>query len=456
MATAAVLLAMLAGCAGPRGGAGHSGRDGPEANPPGGLMQVPDAVPRIEVVRGGGANKPYTVLGRSYAPLRGDAPYAESGLASWYGRKFQGQPTASGERYDMYAMTAAHTTLPIPSYARVRNPANKREVVVRINDRGPFRDGRVIDLSYTAALRLGVLRGVAPVEVHRITNEEIRAGTWQRGGGATAYAQASGSSAGVPAETQNNRISAAAVEPVAYAPVATASFLPASTSAEPAQAQSVPVERPAAVTAQNQAAPADNGWKVPITVRGMPPAPPQDAEPPAPVPAPAPPLVRAESAEESAAPASAAGTVETIPVRQARPDPSDYAARHPVIATPLAPMQPLEPSQADNARGSSPINEGQPLTPAAALPQAAQPGSTAEGSYWLQLGAFGKLEGAERVRRNAEPSARAIASRVEIFDSQGLHRVQLGPFASREAAASAAASLRSNGSSLSNPVIVER
>jgi rare lipoprotein A len=118
-----------------------------------------------------------------------DRPFRESGLASWYGRKFHDASTSSGEPYDMYAMTAAHKTLPLPSYVRVRNPANGREVVVRVNDRGPFVDGRVIDLSYTAALKLDLLRGVAPVEIERITNEDIRTGAWRRDGG-TAYASA--------------------------------------------------------------------------------------------------------------------------------------------------------------------------------------------------------------------------------------------------------------------------
>lgn len=171
---ALILVLMAAGCA-TRAPSGAE-RDGPGANTPADLALVPDAQPRVEPVRVGGPNKPYTVLGRSYTPLTTDAALAESGGASWYGRKFHGKPTASGEAYDMYAMTAAHKTMPIPSYARVRNPANGREVVVRINDRGPFSDGRVIDLSYTAALKLGVLRGVAPVEVRRITHAEIRAG----------------------------------------------------------------------------------------------------------------------------------------------------------------------------------------------------------------------------------------------------------------------------------------
>ena len=151
-------------------------RDGPDVRPPPDLAQRPDAEPRIEPLRSGGPNKPYEIFGRRYAPLTADLPLQESGGASWYGRKFHGQPTASGEIYDMYAMTAAHKTMPIPSYAVVRNPANGRAVVVRVNDRGPFVDGRVIDLSYTAALKLGLLAGVAPVQVQRLTFADIRAG----------------------------------------------------------------------------------------------------------------------------------------------------------------------------------------------------------------------------------------------------------------------------------------
>jgi rare lipoprotein A len=165
---------LLGGCASRPPG----GRDGPEAHPPPGLEKVPDAEPRVEPLRVGGPNKPYEAYGQSFVPMTADLPLFESGLASWYGRKYHGKPTASGETYDMYAMTAAHRTMPIPSYARVRNPANGREVIVRINDRGPFSSGRVIDLSYTAAFKLGVLAGVSQVEVQRITHREIRAGLW--------------------------------------------------------------------------------------------------------------------------------------------------------------------------------------------------------------------------------------------------------------------------------------
>ena len=155
-------------------------RDGPDPNPPPDLQRVPDPIPRVEPIRSGGPNKPYEVFGIAYVPITADRPFTERGLASWYGRKFHGRPTASGETYNMYAMTAAHPTLPIPSYVRVRNPANGREVIVRVNDRGPFHRGRVIDLSYTAALKLDLLRNVAPVEIWRLTHQEIQSGAWRR------------------------------------------------------------------------------------------------------------------------------------------------------------------------------------------------------------------------------------------------------------------------------------
>jgi rare lipoprotein A len=167
------LALLLGGCAS-RPPAPTPERDGPPAQAPRGVENTPDAEPRIEPLRVGGPNKPYEIGGVLYLPMTRDEPFAERGGASWYGRKFHGRPTASGEPYDMFAMTAAHKTMPIPSYAVVSNPANGRRIVVRINDRGPFVDGRVIDLSYAAAARLGVLAGVAPVEVRRLTFDDIR------------------------------------------------------------------------------------------------------------------------------------------------------------------------------------------------------------------------------------------------------------------------------------------
>ncbi|MEO8079484.1 MAG: septal ring lytic transglycosylase RlpA family protein [Caldimonas sp.] len=203
-AVAVGVAALLGACAStprPADTAAAASRDGPGANPPAGLARLADAEPRIEPIRIGGANKPYQVLGHDYVPIARDTAFRERGLASWYGRKFHGRPTASGEIYDMYAMTAAHPTLPIPSYARIRNPANGREVLVRINDRGPFHPGRIVDLSYAAAFKLDLLRGVAPVELERITFDEIRAGTWRReetGSPGTRLARAAAKAGGPP------------------------------------------------------------------------------------------------------------------------------------------------------------------------------------------------------------------------------------------------------------------
>ena len=174
---ALLLAAMTGGCgttgqrdagAPPRSGGGYYLDDGPGANPPENIDDIPDAVPRMEPLHRGTA-RPYVVMGRSYVPMTALRPYRARGIASWYGRRYHGKRTSSGEVYDMYGMTAAHTTLPIPSYARVTNVANGRSVIVRINDRGPFVDDRLIDLSYTAAHRLGVLAGGrALVEVETI------------------------------------------------------------------------------------------------------------------------------------------------------------------------------------------------------------------------------------------------------------------------------------------------
>lgn len=150
--------------------------DGPPDRVPADILRTPDAVPRVEPFHRF-ANRPYTALGRSYTPMTEDKPFRQRGLASWYGRQFHGNRTSSGEIYDMFAMTAAHPTLPIPSYVRVRHLGSGATVVVRVNDRGPFKPDRVIDLSYAAAARLGYASiGTAEVEVVRLTHAEIRGG----------------------------------------------------------------------------------------------------------------------------------------------------------------------------------------------------------------------------------------------------------------------------------------
>ena len=169
----AVAAVLLAGCASAPKQPGFYREDGPPERIPPDLLATPDAVPRDEPLNPN-ANRPYVALGRTYVPDTSGAPFRQRGIASWYGRQFQGNRTASGEPYDMFAMTAAHPTLPIPSYARVTSTRDGRSVIVRINDRGPFMRDRVIDLSYVAAARLGLASaGSGEVQIERVLPAQI-------------------------------------------------------------------------------------------------------------------------------------------------------------------------------------------------------------------------------------------------------------------------------------------
>lgn len=349
-------LLILAGCSttppSPGGGAPRgtrslpAGADGP---PPAGadtpdVSQVPDAEPRLEPIRSGGPNKPYEVLGQSYTPMTTDEPLVERGLASWYGRKFHGRRTASGEAYNMYAMTAAHKTMPIPSYARVRNPANGREVVVRVNDRGPFSSGRVIDLSYAAAVKLGVQNGVAPVEVERITYEDIRAGLATR--------------------------------------------------------------------------------------------PPTLARAPAPPPAPA-----AAGAPAATQPMSTPGS---------SPGPLQGAAT--AVSPPsIAPGPPPSPQPAMEPVTVATVPAGPAPEPA---PEQARAHTAAASGYWLQLGAFGKGSGAYSFQQKVAAELDWLAPLLAVFAEGGMHRLQAGPYATREQAREVGERVRTALALV--PVIVER
>jgi len=196
VAVVAVLALALAGCGGSRPRPSHGGRGvGPGAAagsgdfrddlsrpqssryrdsndsvpPPIDVSKIPEPVPRIEPRSLYGNKSPYTVLGHTYTVLPSPRGYDERGIASYYGAKFHGYKTSSLENYDMYAFSAAHKTLPLPSYARVTNLENGKSVVVRINDRGPFHENRLIDLSYAAAVKIGVWpKGTGLVEVRAI------------------------------------------------------------------------------------------------------------------------------------------------------------------------------------------------------------------------------------------------------------------------------------------------
>ena len=334
-----LLAALVAGCA-THGGGGASGRDGSEAHPPADLDKIPDAVPKVESIRIGGPNKPYEVDGRTYVPITDDRPLVQKGLASWYGKKFHGRRTSSGEAYNMYAMTAAHPTLPIPSYARVRNPANGREVIVRVNDRGPFSPGRIIDLSYTAALKLGVLGGVAPVEVERITDDAIRSGAAFK----------------------------APQNAVAKAPPPAPTFLPA-----PAP---VPVPVP-----------------VPVAV-----------------PAPAPTLAP-EPAAASAADGPVARDDSPPAPRIALPDSPPVVS----LASPSASPPPDETTRA--------------FTPAAV-------------GFWVQLGAYRQRDGALGFQKQVAEQEPWLAPLLAVYSDRGLHKLQAGPYPTKEEARSAAERIR--------------
>ncbi|HEY9194366.1 MAG TPA: septal ring lytic transglycosylase RlpA family protein, partial [Methyloversatilis sp.] len=307
-----VALAVLAGCAGApapapepgpvvseparpavvapkpaaqRGG-GYYLDDGPGDNPPdeAALATIPDATPREEPMHRF-ANRPYSALGMQFVPMTEPGPFRQRGRGSWYGRKFHGQKTSSGEIYDMYGMTAAHATLPIPSYARVTNPGNGRSVVVRINDRGPFKPGRVIDLSWTAAAKLGyAAQGSTEVEVEAV-----------------------------------------------FAPGSPADLLARRAAGQPVIDRPVPAQTPAAQTSP--------------------------------------------------------------------------APRDDVVAT--------------LAAGTAPT-----------------------GSHWLQLGAFSALDNAQALSRRAAEALTGLTEQVSVSSDGMRHRVQAGPFASRDAAQSAARTLR--------------
>ncbi|WP_204352583.1 septal ring lytic transglycosylase RlpA family protein [Salinicola halophilus] len=173
-----IAVLALAGCAGGGGSGGGRYAQTHDAYPdsPQDVANVPDAVPKVEPRSKGGNRSTYTVWGKTYHVLSDPTGYEAVGRASWYGTKFQGYDTANGESYDMYKMSAAHRSLPLPSYARVTNLDNGRDVIVRVNDRGPFHEDRLIDLSYAAAARLDILKG----GTGRVKVEAIDPVAWAR------------------------------------------------------------------------------------------------------------------------------------------------------------------------------------------------------------------------------------------------------------------------------------
>jgi len=405
-ALSGMLLALLAACGtthGPGAGGtripvGNSQRDGPEANPPANLDQVPDAIPQIEPIRIGGPNKPYEIDGRTYTPITDDRSVVDKGLASWYGKKFHGRRTASGEAYNMYAMTAAHKTLPIPSYARVRNPANGHEVIVRVNDRGPFAAGRVIDLSYTAALKLGVLGGVQPVEVERITDEDIRTGAAFRRNPTYAQAPAPAAAAPVVAVGDVDRGSITA-QSARGNPGASTARTP-----RPARTQLLPPMPGDVVVASADAARAAGGAPVATVDLG----------------------------------AAAAADVPPPPAPDAPPDAAAAAAALPPPAGVVLPPP---------VAGPAPAPAPAPVAAAAASApdvheERGRAETTAGAGFWVQLGAYRERNGALDFQHRLIDSQPWLAPLLAVFSDRGLNKLQAGPYPSREEARSVAERIR--------------
>ena len=182
-----MMLSILTGCASvpsfknegvtspSKKGGGYYLDDGPGDHPPENIDAIPDAIPKVEPFNAR-ANQPYIALDNKYIPMTSFYPYKEKGVASWYGKRYHGKKTSIGEYYDMYSMTGAHTTLPIPCYVRVTNTDNGKSVIVRINDRGPFKKDRIIDLSFAAAYKLRLSdKGSGPVEVELIDPRQFNA-----------------------------------------------------------------------------------------------------------------------------------------------------------------------------------------------------------------------------------------------------------------------------------------
>ena len=221
----AITLPLVAGLAACSSQKVFETRDAAPANPRD-VSHVQNAVPRVEPRSRYGNPDSYVVYGKRYYTLASGRDYRETGGASWYGTKFHGRRTSSGEPYDMYAMTAAHKSLPLPSYVEVTNLANGRKVIVRVNDRGPFHDGRIIDMSYAAAVKLGMLgKGTAHVEVRTIEPGAPAA--------KPATVQAAATPVPVQASAQPAKVSATATQ--------SARPVPVQASAAPARTINAPV-----------------------------------------------------------------------------------------------------------------------------------------------------------------------------------------------------------------------
>ncbi len=378
----------------PPAGSGRGGYyldDGPGEAPPPNLAAVPDAIPKIEPYAARG-NKPYVVFGKTYTPITDNQPLKQRGMGSWYGKKFHGQKTSSGELYDMYKMTAAHPTLPIPSYARVTNVKNGTQVIVRVNDRGPFHSSRIIDLSYTAALKLGYIgHGSTELDVERLLPDEIA------------------------------RINAQARNPV----LAARSWTP-----PPVTAALPPV--PAAVGAPTDAVSLENFLKTQAST----------------------PVLANGSAPVSRM--SANGAAQGMPIALAadsafRP-PDQSFVQLPANAAPWQGSSSLPASSSATAMATTAVAIAEaaialPPSPPSTSPASSplpsglasdDPGAVLAAGFYLQFGAYSRVENATQLRRQLLPRWPVGLPLPEVRQNGTLFRLFSGPYSGRDAAEAAA------------------
>ena len=398
--SAAVVLA-LAGC----GGAPPRTADGGD--------DIPDAVPKVEPKSRFGNMSSYVVFGRRYYTKGTSRDFRERGVASWYGTKFHGRKTSSGEVYDMHAMTAAHKTLPLPSYVRVTNLENGRTAVVKVNDRGPFVGDRVIDLSYAAATKLGVVRnGTARVEIVSVDPRDHGERKAERLLAASSTSKA-GRSAGEAAATAGSDDKAAPERATRGSPFGDLPGRGGGAGERAAMSHvAATSHRPEPVVAARE--PAD--------------APKPQVRP------------RAEPAQVRQAPLQSAEPKATLAA--AAPDPE------PELETPPAAVPAAAPAGAPETLLAA---AGQPSSASAPAAGALSP------AIYLQVGAFGSRGNAEQLRRKLrgqlsepilvrEPSAGAAAGH--------LYKVHVGPLGSRDQAAALGRQLAAQG--IGTPMVVSQ
>ncbi|MGD9946044.1 MAG: septal ring lytic transglycosylase RlpA family protein, partial [Burkholderiaceae bacterium] len=429
---------------------------GPGDAPPPDLAAIPDAVPRHEPLLPRTA-RPYSVFGRQYTPMAQLAPYRERGMASWYGRRYHGQPTSSGERYDMYAMTAAHPTLPIPSYARVTHVGSGRSVIVRVNDRGPFLQNRIIDLSYTAAAKLGYIdAGSAEVEVELFTRFDAPMLTGAdaakpvtavpvvyRPGAGAAGPTAAGSAVSAPA---------AAAPAATASPAGGAALLLASNDAggtggsagsAASSASSTGAASPAAAAASPSGSPSAEppGRKTVETIN-------TPGEPPRTETRPAPDRYggAAPAGAASAGQASAGAGVGSEPQMPAGPASTAPMSTAPTstASMPPAPMPaaPMPAAAASSASSTASASSTQAVPAVAPRPALSAPTPAAGRGYWLQLGAFASLDNAQLARDRFARRLEWLQTGFDVRQDGALFKVQAGPWPRRDLAQAAAERIR--------------